>query len=27
LQNVDAAHHGKLIALFNQKHLEQRLRR
>jgi hypothetical protein len=27
LQNVDAVHHGKLIALFNQKHLEQRLRR
>jgi len=27
LQNIDAAHHGKLIALFNQKHLEQRLRR
>jgi biotin operon repressor len=27
LQNVDAAHHGKLIALFNQKDREQRLRR
>jgi hypothetical protein len=27
LQNVDAAHHGKLIAFFNQKDREQRLRR
>ena len=26
LQNVDAAHHGKLIALFNKKDKEQRLR-